>query len=88
MYVLSPTKEKIFANYLDKDVGITNTWVFFSFSLKKEQAIEQCKIINTIFFDDLEGQKNVIEYRMGKLKKIISFEENTREGNFQFEVEK
>ena len=34
------------------------------------------------------GQKNVIEYRMGKLKKIISFEENTREGNFQFEGKK
>ena len=56
--------------------------------LDEAHAIEQCKIINTIFFDDLEGQKNVVEYRMGKLKKIISFEENTREGNFQFEAEK
>ena len=88
LYILSPTKEKVFANYLDKDVGITNTWVFFSFTLKKDQAIQHCKIINTIFFDDLEGQKNVIEYRKGKLKKIISFEENTREGNFQFEGKK
>ena len=88
LYILSPTKEKVFANYLDKDVGITNTWVFFSFGLEKDQVIQQYKIINTIFFDDLEGQKNVIEYRMGKLKKIISFEENTREGNFQFEGKK
>ena len=49
LYVLSPTKEKVFANYLDKDVGITNTWVLFSVSLNIDQAIQQCIIITTIF---------------------------------------
>ena len=71
---------------MDKDVGITNTWVFFSFKVGGDQNIESFKIRNTIFFDDLEGQKNVIEYRMGKFKKIISFEEKTREGTLEFEA--
>ena len=86
-YVISPTEKKIYAQYLDKDVGITNTWVFFSFKVGGDQNIESFKIRNTIFFDDLEGQKNVIEYRMGKFKKIISFEEKTREGTLEFEAE-
>ena len=85
-YVISPTEKKIYAKYLDKDVGITNTWVFFSFKVGGDQNIESFKIRNTIFFDDLEGQKNVIEYRMGKFKKIISFEEKTREGTLEFEA--
>ena len=39
---------------------------------------EKCKISNTVFFDDLEGQKNIIEYREGTNKKILAFEDKER----------
>lgn len=80
-YVILPTGKNIYANYSDKEIGITNTWIFFSFQIGEKQEPHLCKIRNTIFFDDLDGQKNVIEYRIGKHKKILSFEEKTREAS-------
>lgn len=78
-YVVLPSGKNVYASYSDKEIGITNTWIFFSFKIGEKQEPHLCKIRNTIFFDDLDGQKNVIEYRVGDRKKILSFEGNNRE---------
>jgi hypothetical protein len=78
-YVILPTGKNVYASYSDKEIGITNTWIFFSFKIGEKQEPHLCKIRNTIFFDDLDGQKNVIEYRVGDHKKILSFEGKTRQ---------
>ena len=74
-----PSGKNVYASYSDKEIGITNTWIFFSFKIGEKQKPHLCKIRNTIFFDDLDGQKNVIEYRVGDCKKILSFEGKNRE---------
>jgi hypothetical protein len=63
----------------DKDVGVTNTWLYFEFPLPADAKPAGGKVSNTIFFDDLDGQKNVVEYRNGKLKQILAFEGKVRE---------
>ncbi|HAA87973.1 MAG: hypothetical protein CMO73_00435 [Verrucomicrobiales bacterium] len=77
-YITLPTGKKIIPKWLDKEVGITNAWLYFEFILGAETMPKQCKIQNSIFFDDLEGQKNVIEYREGKKKGIFSFNKDTK----------
>ena len=63
----------------DKEVGLTNTWLYFSFPLKETASPAGCKLSNTLFFDDLEGQQNVVEYREGRGKRILSFSGDKRE---------
>ncbi len=76
--ILLPTGKTLIPKWLDKEVGITNAWMYFEFILGSKTKPNQCKIQNTIFFNDLEGQKNVIEYKEGKHKKIFSFEKDTK----------
>lgn len=63
----------------DKEVGIKNTWLYFEFPFGEGKTPKGCKIRNTVFFDDLDGQKNVIEYRAGQAKRILEFEGKVRE---------
>lgn len=63
----------------DKDAGITNCWLYFEFPLPDAVEPQQCTVLNSTFFDDLDGQKNVIEYRQAKTKRILSFEGETRQ---------
>lgn len=77
-YITLPTGKKLIPKWLDKEVGITNAWLYFEFILDEGTLPKQCKIQNSIFFDDLEGQKNVIEYREGKKKGIFSFKQDTK----------
>lgn len=74
-----PDGSTLSPKWSDKDVGITNCWLYFEFPLPAKIAPAQCTIRNSTFFDDLDGQKNVIEYRHGKSKRILSFEGKTRE---------
>jgi hypothetical protein len=64
----------------DKEVGLINTWLYFEFPLGKGLSPGNCSISNTVFFNDFKGQKNVIEYRDGTSRKILSFtgEQRTR----------
>lgn len=66
-------------DWSDKDVGLTNTWIYFSFPLGTEGKPAGCKLTNTLFFDDLEGQQNVVEFREGRAKRILAFEVERRE---------
>ncbi len=77
-YIILPTGKKLVSKWSDKEVGITNAWLYFEFILDSKTKPNQCKIQNSIFFDDLEGQKNVIEYREGKNKEIFSFKQDTK----------
>lgn len=63
----------------DREVGLTNTWIYFSFPLGEKGKPAGCKLTNTLFFDDLEGQQNVVEYREGRGKRILSFNGDKRE---------
>ena len=66
-------------DWSDKEVGLTNTWIYFSFPLGQDGKPAGCKMTNTLFFDDLEGQQNVVEYREGRAKGILSFSDDKRE---------
>ncbi|MDE0569282.1 MAG: hypothetical protein OSB44_01280 [Verrucomicrobiales bacterium] len=77
-HIILPTGKKLIPKWSDKEVGITNAWIYFDFLLGSKIKPNQCKIKNTIFCNDLEGQKNVIEYREGKHKEIFSFKNDTK----------
>ena len=77
-YIILPTGKKLIPKWLDKEVGITNAWMYFEFILGSKIKPNQCKIHNSIFFNDIEGQKNIIEYREDKYKEIFSFKKDTK----------
>ena len=57
----------------DKEVGLINAWLYFEFPLGNGLSPGNCSISNTVFFNDFKGQKNVIEYREGTSRKILTF---------------
>lgn len=63
----------------DKEVGLTNTWLYFDFPLAEGVVPQDCKLVDTVFFDDLDGQRNVVEFREGREKRILAFEGDVRE---------
>ena len=62
----------------DKEVGLINAWLYFEFPLGNGLSPGNCSISNTVFFNDFKGQKNVIEYREGKSRKVLSFTSEQR----------
>ncbi len=79
-FTLTPAGgEPLKPDYADKEVGLVNTWLYFSFPLGEGRHPGGCTLRNTIFFDDLDGQQNVVEYREGREKRILAFEGGTRE---------
>lgn len=61
-----------------KEVGLVNTWLYFKFPLGKGLLPGSCSISNTVFFNDFKEQKNIIEYRDGTSRKILSFSGDQR----------
>ena len=57
----------------DKELGLINIWLYFEFPLGNGLSPGNCSISNTVFFNDFKGQKNVIEYREGTSRKVLSF---------------
>lgn len=68
-----PDKKILKPKWSDKEVGLINTWLYFEFPLGKGQLPGNCSISNTVFFNEFKGQKNVIEFREGASRKILSF---------------
>lgn len=68
-----PDKKILKPKWSDKEVGLINTWLYFEFPLKGDQLPGNCSISNTVFFNEFKGQRNVIEFRQGTSRKILSF---------------
>ena len=77
--VAMPDGSTLMPKWSTKDVGLRNTWLYFEFPLGESVLPTECQVTNTIFFDDLEGQQNVIEYREGLKKRILAFQGDTRQ---------
>ena len=75
-----PDKKILKPKWSDKEIGLINTWLYFEFPLGNGLSPGNCSISNTVFFNDFKEQKNVIEYREGTSRKILSFtsEQRTR----------
>lgn len=68
-----PDKKILKPKWSDKDVGLINTWLYFEFPLQEGQLPGNCAISNTVCFNEFKGQRNVIEFREGTSRRILSF---------------
>ncbi len=74
-----PGGEALQPKWSAKDVGVTNTWLYFEFPLAPGLELGDCLLHNSVFSGELEGQRNVVEFRIGREKTILAFEGETSE---------
>jgi hypothetical protein len=76
--IILPDRKQLKPKWSGKEVGLVNTWLYFEFPLKNGLSPGNCSINNTVFFNAFEGQRNIIEFRNGNARKILTFSGETR----------